>query len=55
MRLLTGHIIRQITILATEEELQQHLEKKAPKEIKRQHAATEAAINMAMEEQMEAD
>ena len=53
-RLLTEHITRQRTLHVTEEELQQHLERKATGEIKRQHAAAETITNKAMEEQMEA-
>ena len=54
-RLLAEHLTGQRTLPATEEELQEYLERKATREIKRQYAATEAEANKAIEEQMEAD
>ena len=53
-RLLTEHLTGQRTLPSTEHELQKLLERKAKKEIKRQHATTEAAANIATEEKMEA-
>ena len=53
-RLLTEHLTRQRTLPSTEQELQTLLERKAKKEIKRQHAAAEAAANSAADEQTEA-
>jgi len=48
-RLLTEHLTWQSILPATEEELQQHMERKVAREIKRQHAAAEAAANKAIE------
>ena len=53
-QLQTEHLTGQLTLPSTEQELQKLLERKADKEIKRQHAAAEAATNIAAEEQMEA-
>ena len=52
--LLTEHFTGQRTLPCTEQELQKMLERKAEKEIKRQHAASEAAANRAPGEHMEA-
>jgi hypothetical protein len=49
-RLLTEHLTGQRTLPATEEDLQNQLNRKATKKIKRQHAAAKASANMAMEE-----
>jgi len=46
-RLLTEHLIGQKTLPCTEEELLLLLERKAGREIKRQHAARETASNRA--------
>jgi hypothetical protein len=46
-RLLTEHLTGQRTLPCTEQELQTHLERKAEREIKRQHAAAEAVDNKA--------
>jgi hypothetical protein len=47
-RLLTDHLlIDQRTLPRTEQELQIQMERKAAREIKRQHATSEAAANMA--------
>jgi hypothetical protein len=54
VRLLTEHLTRQRTLACTERELQTQLERKAELEIKRRHAATEAAPNMASTKQMKA-
>ena len=53
-RLLTEHLIDQRTLPCTEQELHTQLERKADREIKRQHAAAEAAANRAAIEQMDA-
>ena len=53
-RLHTEHLTCKRTLPNTERELQQLLERKSEKEIKRHHAATEAAANKAAKEQMEA-
>jgi hypothetical protein len=44
------HLTGQRTLTATEEKLQQHLERKAAMEIKRHDAAAESASNKAMED-----
>ena len=46
-RMLTEHLIGQRTLPYTEQELQTHMERKAEREIKRQHAAAEATTNTA--------
>ncbi len=53
-RLLTEHLTEQRTLPCTEQELQKLLERKAEKEIKRQHVTTKAAANRAANEQMAA-
>ena len=53
-RLLTKHLAGQRTLPCTEQDIQKLLERKASKEVKRQHAATKAAANMTVDEQMEA-
>ena len=53
-RLLTEHLTGLRTLPCTEQELQTQLERKAELEIKRRHAATEAAPNMASTKQMKA-
>ena len=53
-RLLTEHHTGQRTVPCTEEELLILLERKAEREIKRQHAATETATNIAATKQTDA-
>ena len=53
-RFLTEHLTRQRTLPCTEQELQKLLERKEEKEIKRQHATSEAAAKRAVDEQTEA-
>ena len=52
VRLLMEHLTGQRTLPCAEQELQKLLERKTKKEIKRQHATTKAAANMAVDEQM---
>ena len=54
-RLLTEHLTRESMLPATEEDLQQHMERKVASDIKRQHAAAEATTNRAIEQHKEAD
>jgi len=54
VRLLTEHLTSQSTLPCTEQELHIKLERKAAREIKRQHAAAESAANMTSTYQKEA-
>jgi hypothetical protein len=53
-RLLTEHLTRQRTLPCTKQELQKPLQRKAEKDIKRQHSTTKAAANGATNDYMEA-
>ncbi len=53
-RLLTEQLTGQRTLPCTEQKLQKLLERKAEKELTRQHAASEAAANRVANEQREA-
>jgi hypothetical protein len=54
-RLLTEHLTGQRSLPSTETELQTHLERRAARELRRQHVAAEAAANKATEDQDKAD